>query len=126
MDDAEDLDDMNRKDLLQFAKENSIKVPKKFRGGPVKKLRKFVAYQVDNMDEEDDMDFPDFTENEKELMRQLNKEPGDVAQSTVHNELTYICNCGNIDMGFNCVCSWVKANPGIVTFTCEFCGIYEA
>ena len=36
------------------------------------------------------------------------------------------CICGNPEMGFDCVCDWVKANPGMIDYTCEFCGIYKA
>ena len=36
------------------------------------------------------------------------------------------CNCGNFEYGFNCVCGWVKKNPGSIEYTCEFCGIYTA
>lgn len=36
------------------------------------------------------------------------------------------CTCGNTEFGFNCVCDWVKAHPGSVSFTCEFCGLYTA
>jgi hypothetical protein len=36
------------------------------------------------------------------------------------------CNCGNPQYGFNCVCEWVKKNPGSREFLCDFCGIYRA
>lgn len=34
------------------------------------------------------------------------------------------CECGNPDWGLNCVCEWVKNNPGDKTYGCEFCGYY--
>lgn len=36
------------------------------------------------------------------------------------------CDCGNPEMGFDCVCDFVKKNPGEITFGCNFCGIYES
>lgn len=36
------------------------------------------------------------------------------------------CTCGNPEFGFDCVCDWVKKNPGNTNFHCEFCGIYTA
>ena len=36
------------------------------------------------------------------------------------------CSCGNPDMGFDCVCDFVKKNPGTISFSCEFCGLYTA
>lgn len=36
------------------------------------------------------------------------------------------CTCGNPEMGFDCVCSFVASHPGNRSFCCEFCGIYEA
>jgi len=37
-----------------------------------------------------------------------------------------ICTCGNPKMGFDCMCDWMKENPGDKNFSCEFCGIYTA
>jgi hypothetical protein len=36
------------------------------------------------------------------------------------------CSCGNPRLGFDCVCEWVKQNPGENDYTCEFCGLYSA
>ena len=36
------------------------------------------------------------------------------------------CTCGNLEMGFDCVCQWVKEHPGSTNYDCEFCGIYTA
>lgn len=36
------------------------------------------------------------------------------------------CSCGNPEMGFDCVCEWVKKNPGTNQYSCEFCGIYQS
>jgi hypothetical protein len=36
------------------------------------------------------------------------------------------CTCGNPEMGFDCVCSFVKNHPGNKSFTCQFCGLYKA
>lgn len=36
------------------------------------------------------------------------------------------CECGNPEMGFDCVCEHVKKNPGNKNYCCEFCGIYTA
>lgn len=36
------------------------------------------------------------------------------------------CTCGNPEMGFACVCEWVKKYPGIFHYMCDFCGIYQA
>jgi len=36
------------------------------------------------------------------------------------------CTCGNLEMGFDCVCDWVRDNPGRMEYNCEFCGIYKA
>jgi len=36
------------------------------------------------------------------------------------------CTCGNPQMGFDCVCEWVKKHPGDINYSCEFCGIYTA
>ena len=36
------------------------------------------------------------------------------------------CFCGNVQMGFDCVCKHVKTNPGDTEFNCEYCGIYSA
>lgn len=36
------------------------------------------------------------------------------------------CTCGNTELGFNCVCDFVNANPGDREYSCEFCGLYKA
>jgi len=36
------------------------------------------------------------------------------------------CRCGNLELGFDCVCEWVRKHPGNRTFTCEYCGLYSA
>jgi len=36
------------------------------------------------------------------------------------------CTCGNPEMGFNCMCNFVKNNPGIINYCCEYCGLYTA
>jgi hypothetical protein len=36
------------------------------------------------------------------------------------------CKCGNPEMGFDCVCDWVKKHPGEREFSCEICGLYDA
>jgi len=36
------------------------------------------------------------------------------------------CTCGNPQFGFDCMCEFVRENPGTINFTCEFCGIYTA
>jgi hypothetical protein len=36
------------------------------------------------------------------------------------------CACGNTEMGFDCVCDWVRDHPGTIEFECEFCGLYTA
>jgi hypothetical protein len=36
------------------------------------------------------------------------------------------CKCGNTDFGFDCVCDFVKNNPGDIEYECEYCGIYTA
>lgn len=36
------------------------------------------------------------------------------------------CTCGNPQLGFNCVCDWVKKHPGKKNYACEFDGIYTA
>ena len=36
------------------------------------------------------------------------------------------CSCGNPEMGFDCVCVWVKDHPGECCFSCEFCGLYDS
>ncbi len=40
------------------------------------------------------------------------------------NEL--LCTCGNPENGFDCVCEWVRMNPGNICYTCEYCGLYTA
>lgn len=37
-----------------------------------------------------------------------------------------MCNCGNPEYGFNCVCDHIKNNPGTTEYSCEFCGLYSA
>jgi hypothetical protein len=37
-----------------------------------------------------------------------------------------VCDCGNPEMGFDCVCDWVKTHPGKIEYSCEFCGCYTA
>ena len=37
-----------------------------------------------------------------------------------------ICNCGNPEHGFDCVCNHIKNNPGSNEYSCEFCGLYSA
>ena len=34
--------------------------------------------------------------------------------------------CDNMKFGFNCVCNHVKANPGNIDYSCEYCGLYTA
>ena len=41
-------------------------------------------------------------------------------------KLTSKCVCGNPEMGFDCVCKHVESHPGNLSFSCEFCGIYNA
>lgn len=41
-------------------------------------------------------------------------------------KLTSKCICGNPEMGFDCVCQHVEENPGNLSFSCEFCGLYNA
>lgn len=36
------------------------------------------------------------------------------------------CKCGNPEIGFECVCTWVKNHPGNREFSCVFCGLYRA
>jgi hypothetical protein len=36
------------------------------------------------------------------------------------------CNCGNPEVGFDCVCDFVRKHPGENEFSCEHCGIYKA
>lgn len=36
------------------------------------------------------------------------------------------CSCGNVEMGFDCVCAHVANNPGDIEYTCEYCGLYTA
>jgi hypothetical protein len=36
------------------------------------------------------------------------------------------CTCGNLEYGFNCMCEFMKKNPGDRIYVCEFCGIYVA
>ena len=37
-----------------------------------------------------------------------------------------VCMCNNSEFGFDCVCSHIRDNPGVIEYTCEFCGIYKA
>ncbi len=37
-----------------------------------------------------------------------------------------VCTCGNPQMGFGCVCDWVRRHPGNIEYSCEFCGVYSA
>jgi len=41
-------------------------------------------------------------------------------------EIKQVCTCGNPSMGFECVCEWVTNHPGNNTYSCEYCGLYEA
>jgi hypothetical protein len=34
--------------------------------------------------------------------------------------------CTNLEFGFNCVCKFVKSNPGTKEYSCEWCGLYTA
>lgn len=36
------------------------------------------------------------------------------------------CTCGNLELGFDCVCDWIKQHPGTTIYICEFCGCYGA
>jgi hypothetical protein len=36
------------------------------------------------------------------------------------------CTCGNPEMGFNCMCEWMKSHPGNTEYICSFCGFYNA
>lgn len=36
------------------------------------------------------------------------------------------CHCGNPQYGFNCMCDWVELHPGQNSYSCEFCGLYDA
>jgi hypothetical protein len=36
------------------------------------------------------------------------------------------CTCGNPQFGFDCVCDFVKKNPGSNEYSCEHCGTYKA
>ena len=36
------------------------------------------------------------------------------------------CTCGNPEMGFDCVCDFVKRFPGNIHFSCEYDGFYTA
>jgi hypothetical protein len=36
------------------------------------------------------------------------------------------CTCGNPEMGFDCICEWVRSHPGTINYVCEFCGCYTA
>lgn len=37
-----------------------------------------------------------------------------------------MCDCGNPEFNFECICEFVEQNPGDRKFTCNHCGIYEA
>lgn len=41
-------------------------------------------------------------------------------------EIETSCTCGNLAYGFDCVCDFVKKNPGNKEFVCEYCGVYKA
>jgi hypothetical protein len=57
-------------------------------------------------------------ENRKEqLWRFLDSNP---------NALDNMIELVGIELGFNCVCEWVKTHKGDIEFSCEFCGIYTA
>lgn len=36
------------------------------------------------------------------------------------------CTCGNPESGFDCICSWVLLHPGVIDYSCEYCGLYTA
>jgi hypothetical protein len=36
------------------------------------------------------------------------------------------CICGNDQFLFECICDFVKNNPGDKDYTCMWCGIYTA
>jgi hypothetical protein len=36
------------------------------------------------------------------------------------------CTCGNPTMGLDCICDFLKQNPGSREFSCEYCGSYNA
>lgn len=36
------------------------------------------------------------------------------------------CDCNNEVMGFDCVCDFVRKNPGDNEYCCEYCGLYTA
>jgi len=44
----------------------------------------------------------------------------------VNSENKCHCSCGNPMFGFPCVCEFVKRNPGNLTFSCEYCGLFTA
>jgi hypothetical protein len=37
-----------------------------------------------------------------------------------------LCNCGNPDFGFDCVCAHIFRYPGNIEYYCDICGFYEA
>lgn len=37
-----------------------------------------------------------------------------------------VCDCGNPKYKFPCSCEWSEQNPGTNSYSCEFCGLYEA
>ena len=37
-----------------------------------------------------------------------------------------MCACGNPQFGFNCMCEWMRDNPGDIEFCCTYCGLYTA
>lgn len=43
-----------------------------------------------------------------------------------HAETVPVCMCDNPKFGMNCVCEWVRNNPGTRSFVCEYDGIYNA
>lgn len=36
------------------------------------------------------------------------------------------CTCGNPELGFNCMCEWMRENPGTNNYMCGYCGSYTA
>jgi len=37
-----------------------------------------------------------------------------------------MCDCGNENYGFDCMCDHMEEFPGDTDYFCEFCGIYNA
>lgn len=44
----------------------------------------------------------------------------------MNNEVQEVCDCGNPEYGFDCVCDHVRNNPGNIDYSCEFHGLYLA